>query len=95
MVNSSLIPNEFALKQNYPNPFNPTTKIEFALPKEQFVILKIYNTAGQAVTTLVSRRLPAGTYRYSFDARDLTSGIYFYQIQTGEFHNVKKMVLIR
>jgi hypothetical protein len=87
--------HQFKLNQNYPNPFNPSTTIEFSILKASFVTLKVYNILGEEVTTLVSKRLPAGSYRYGWDASSLASGVYLYRIQAGDFVDVKKMVLMR
>jgi hypothetical protein len=95
-------PVNFKLQQNYPNPFNSITTIEFDLPITSNVTLKIYNILGEEVTTLVSDRLTAGYSSYEWDASALASGLYFSRIEvgdpprrTGEFQDVKKMVLIR
>ena len=91
----SNVPTEYTISQNYPNPFNPTTTIVYALPKEEMVTLGIYNILGQVVKTLVNQNQAAGTYTISFNAKDLSSGIYFYNIQAGNFNQVKKMMLIK
>jgi len=88
-------PTAFNLFQNYPNPFNPTTKIQFSLPKDLFVKLNIYNSIGQELCILLNQNMPIGTYAISFDANDLPNGIYFYKIQTGEFSETKKMILMK
>jgi hypothetical protein len=88
-------PDRFHLNQNYPNPFNPTTNIKFSIPKSEFVTLKVYNILGEEVATLVSERLNAGSYKYNWSAENLASGVYLYQIQAGDFFDVKKMVLLR
>ena len=75
------LPNRYTLSQNYPNPFNPSTTIEFSIPKTEFVILKIYNILGKEVATLVSEKLAAGKYRYTWDASGFASGIYIYQLK--------------
>jgi hypothetical protein len=76
-----LVPDEFTLEQNYPNPFNPTTQIEFTLPEEGFVTLKIYNVLGQEVATLIQNQLTEdGTSEVEFDANRLSSGVYFYHL---------------
>lgn len=94
--NVEKLPQNFTLAQNYPNPFNPTTTIEFSLPHAEFVTLKIYNLLGEAVATLVSDRLTAGTYKYEWSpAGGMASGIYFYRMQAGEFVQARKMVLIK
>ena len=85
----------FELGQNYPNPFNPTTTIEFALPFSRFVTLKIYNILGEEVATLISEKLVAGKYKYQWDASRITSGVYLYRIQAGDYIEVKKMVILR
>jgi photosystem II stability/assembly factor-like uncharacterized protein len=88
-------PNTFSLGQNYPNPFNPTTNIEFRISEFGFVSLKVYDVLGNEVATLVNEEKSAGTYDVEFDARDLTSGMYFYQLQAGTFIKTRKMVLIK
>jgi len=89
------VPKEYNLAQNYPNPFNPTTKIRYSLPHLSDVSLIVYNILGQEVITLVNEQQPAGNYEVSFDATNLTSGIYLYKIQAGEFVETKKMVLMK
>jgi hypothetical protein len=89
------IPDVFVLHQNYPNPFNPSTTIGFTLPKSEFVELKVYNILGKEVSTLVSNKLNSGNHTYQFNGNNLASGIYYYRIQSGEFQDMKKMVLIR
>ncbi|UCF64432.1 MAG: serine hydrolase [bacterium] len=94
-VEDTNIPKQYRLSQNYPNPFNPVTKIEFSIPKSEFVTLKVYNILGEEVATLVSERIAAGSYKYDWDASLLASGVYLYRIQAGEFQQIKKMVLIK
>jgi hypothetical protein len=89
------LPVSYRLNQNYPNPFNPSTTISYTIPKEGLVNLKIYNILGQEVKTLLSEHQAPGTYKISFDASALPSGVYFYGIQVGEFSQVKKMMLIK
>jgi len=91
----SLIPTHFALKQNYPNPFNPSTTIEYALPQNTDVSLKVYDIRGRLVKELVNGPQNAGYYKITYDASDLSSGIYFFEIRAGEFVNVKKMMLLK
>ncbi len=86
---------KFALKQNYPNPFNPTTEISFDVPKESTVKLSVYNTLGQKVADLLNEKLSAGTHRVKFDGSNLTSGIYFYKMQSAGFTSIKKMILMK
>ena len=92
---SSEMPDGYTLSQNYPNPFNPSTNLEFGISKSGFVSLKIFNTLGKEVATLVNENLSAGTYKYSFDASGLTSGIYFYTLTAGEFTETKRMLLVK
>jgi hypothetical protein len=89
------LPKEFNLSQNFPNPFNPVTKINFALPKQGFVSLKIYDITGREVQTLVSEVKQAGYYSVDFNGSSLSSGVYFYRIQSNNFVSVKRMVLIK
>jgi hypothetical protein len=97
-----IVESNYYLFQNYPNPFNPSTKITFTLPRPDFVTLEVYNTIGQKVATLLSTKMSSGSHDVEFNASSLPSGIYFYQIhvgdapwRTGEFSQVKKMVLLR
>ena len=89
------LPSKFELFQNYPNPFNPGTNINFSIPNSSFVILKVYDVLGKEVANLVNEELSAGTYNFNFDAAKLTSGIYFYRIQTDNFVETKKMILLK
>jgi hypothetical protein len=89
------VPAEFALSQNYPNPFNPSTVIEFALPRESFVSLEIYNLLGERVAVLVDGKRPAGYYSTSFRAEDLANGLYFYRMNAGTFMETRKLILLR
>jgi pectinesterase len=88
-------PKKFQLDQNYPNPFNPKTIINYALRITNYVDLSVYNLIGQKVATLVSEKQPAGVYNVEWNASEFATGIYYYQIITGEFRDVKKMILIR
>ena len=92
---SNIVPAEYSLSQNYPNPFNPNTKINFALPKQGFVTLKIYDITGREIKTLVNEIKQAGYYTVDFNGSNLSSGVYFYKIQTGDFSSVKRMVLVK
>ena len=101
--NSGEMPTSVLLEQNYPNPFNPSTTIEFALPKSSFVTLKIYNTLGAEIATLVSEKLPAGRHQRVWEASGLASGVYLYRIAAGDpstrsgqgFVQTKKLILLR
>ncbi len=90
-----VVVSEFSLEQNYPNPFNPVTHIRFALPQTTTVDLAVFNMLGQKVATLVSGLQPAGAHEVTLDARNLSSGVYFYQLQAGDFRQVRKMLLTR
>lgn len=83
----------FELKQNYPNPFNPNTRIEYQIPQESYVTLKIYNALGQEIKTLVNRKQNPGVFHAEFNASYLPSGIYFYRLTTDNFSEMKKMIL--
>ncbi len=93
------VPAEYNLFQNYPNPFNPTTTIKFSIPVNKNslvpVVLKVYDLIGREVSTLVNDNLEPGVYEVKFDANNLTSGVYFYKIETPEFVSVKRMVYIK
>jgi subtilisin family serine protease len=89
------IPTDYTLYQNYPNPFNPVTEIRFDLPEAARVELKVFNTLGQLVTTLVSETRPAGSYTAMWDGKDVAAGMYIYQLKAGNFTDAKKMVLIK
>ena len=96
MVSGELIPAEYALEQNYPNPFNPSTVIEFSLPENVGnVKLSIYNTLGEKIAELVNTALTAGKYQYQWNAQNVATGMYIYELRTDKFVSVKKMVLLR
>ena len=85
----------YRLEQNYPNPFNPSTKIEFAIPAQSKVEMKVYNILGQEVATLVNETLNAGNHAVTFDASRLATGVYLYRITAGSFVSTKKMLLLK
>ncbi len=89
------IPEIYSLDQNYPNPFNPSTAIKFSIPEQTFVTLKVFNSIGQEVATLLNREVAAGNHQVDFNANTLSSGIYFYQISSANFTATKKMILIK
>ena len=89
------MPSRFELEQNFPNPFNPTTSIRFTVPRTSFATLKVYNSLGEDVATLVSRQLVTGTHETEFNASGLASGTYFYRLQAGDFVETKKLLLLK
>jgi len=102
VANINQNPTNFNLSQNYPNPFNPTTTIKYQIPDLpagrqglSFVTLKVHDVLGNKVAALINEEKPAGSYEVDFDASGLTSGVYFYRLQTGEFVETKKMILLR
>ena len=93
--NSSNYPSKFVLYQNFPNPFNPKTVISWQSAVDSDVELIVYNLRGQKVATLVSEKQTAGYHQVEFNAQQLSSGVYLYKIQAGEFQDVRKMLLIK
>jgi hypothetical protein len=89
------VPAAYALSQNYPNPFNPSTIIRYALPAAGMTSMKVYNILGQEVATLVNEIQAAGSYSVRFNASALSSGVYFFRVQSGSFTAVKKMMLVK
>jgi photosystem II stability/assembly factor-like uncharacterized protein len=94
---SNIIPEKFELHQNYPNPFNPTTNIKFSLPNTKYTILKVFDITGKEIATLVKEILQGGEYNYEFRISnyDLPSGVYFYQLKSGNFNQTRKMIIIK
>lgn len=88
-------PSNFSLSQNYPNPFNPSTSISYTLPKDGFVTLRVFNASGQMVSEIVSSNQNAGTYNVEFNAQNLSSGIYFYRLESNGFADTRKMILVK
>lgn len=88
-------PINFGLYQNYPNPFNPTTSIKFSLPEASMVTLKVYNTLGEEVASLLNEVMSSGTHSVNYNAVGLNSGLYFYRLEAGDFVEVKKMTLLK
>jgi hypothetical protein len=95
LKSNTTIADLFTLRQNHPNPFNPITTIEYQLPQVGQVDLSIYTILGQKVATLVSKKQPAGTYEIEWDASGLASGIYLYRLETGDFSQTKKLILLK
>jgi hypothetical protein len=89
------IPQEYSLYQNFPNPFNPVTNIEFVIPVNSYVKLRVFNSAGKEVKTLVDRQLGKGKYSVMFDGAEFSSGVYFYELKAGDYSSVKKMMFIK
>ena len=94
-TNNQGTPRTYSLSQNYPNPFNPETAITFALPREEFVKLTVYDMLGKEIKTLVNQKLQPGSHSFNFDAGELASGMYFYNLTAGEFSETKKMILVK
>jgi len=93
--NGEDLPTEYSLSQNYPNPFNPTTTIKYQIPELSFITLKLFDVLGSEIATLVNEEKPIGNYEVEFNGSKLTSGIYFYRLQAGNFIETKKMVLVK
>ena len=87
--------SEYVLHQNFPNPFNPTTEINYSLPRQSNVTIKIFDVLGREISTLVNEEKPAGKYKINFNAVGLSSGIYFYQMKANDFIETKKMIIIK
>jgi hypothetical protein len=90
-----MIPVEYSLEQNYPNPFNPNTKISWQSPVGSWQSLKVFDLLGNEITTLVNEYREAGKYEINFDASLLSSGVYIYKLQAGDYLQVRKMTLIK
>jgi hypothetical protein len=88
-------PIEYSLSQNYPNPFNPTTTIDYSILKDGLVTLKVYDILGKEVVSLINEVQLAGTQKITFDASNLSSGVYYYQLVSGEFTSTKKLILMK
>ncbi|MBS1515993.1 MAG: T9SS type A sorting domain-containing protein [Bacteroidetes bacterium] len=89
------IPEKYNLYQNYPNPFNPATNIRFDLPSSSFTSLKVFDINGREVADLISQKLAAGKYEYAFNAASLASGVYYFKLVSGDFTQIKKMMLVK
>lgn len=95
IVEVEIIPNMFELSQNYPNPFNPSTTIKFSLPVQTQLRINLYNMLGELVATVAEGMYEAGYYNIEFDAAGLSSGTYIYRLESNNFTETKKMILIR
>jgi len=94
-INESASPQKFMLWQNYPNPFNPSTTIRFSLARRQHATLKVFDVLGRKVARLVDEELNPGQHSVVFNAKNLPSGVYFYQLSTGGFIGTKKMIITK
>lgn len=94
-IHNQSIPHNFSLSQNYPNPFNPTTSIKYEVPKQSFVSLKVYNVLGIEVESLVNETKQQGNYEVNWNATSFPSGVYFYELQAGDYKERRKMILIK
>jgi len=92
---NDIVPLGFSLSQNYPNPFNPVTTIQFSIPVENNVEVKVFDILGKEIATLVQERLRAGEYSVKFDGSKFSSGTYFMRLQSGENVELKKMILLK
>ena len=95
VVEQGEVPKEYTLEQNYPNPFNPSTTIRFGLPRATAVCLKVYDLLGQEIVTLIDEEKPAGLYDIRFDASELSTGMYVYRLQAGDYVAAKRLMLLR
>ena len=94
-VDDETVVNSFNLEQNYPNPFNPTTSINYTIAERSAVSIKVYDVLGNEVATLVNSTQEAGAYDVNFDASQLSSGLYIYTLNAGDFTSSKKMMLLK
>lgn len=94
LINSN-VPEQYKLFENYPNPFNNSTNIKFQIPQTEDVKILLFDITGKEITTLVNNRLKEGTYQICFDAINITSGVYLYRLQTNNYTETKKMILIK
>ena len=85
----------YKLEQNYPNPFNPKTVINYSLPKQETVSIKVYDVLGNEVVTLINGRQNAGDHSVEWDAQNFASGVYYYKLTAGSFEQTRKMILVK
>ena len=95
LTDEELLLLKYFLSDNYPNPFNPNTSISYSIPENAFVTLKIYDVLGNEVVELINERKEQGNYQIDFNASELSSGIYYYTLTTGNFTSTKKMILVK
>jgi flagellar hook assembly protein FlgD len=93
--NSNELPRSFILHQNFPNPFNPSTTISFTILNNAYVTLKVYDILGREVATLVNKKMTLGKQSIQWNTTNESSGVYFYRLQTGNYTQIKKMILLR
>jgi photosystem II stability/assembly factor-like uncharacterized protein len=94
-VTGNTTPLVYSLNQNYPNPFNPSTVINFTIPEAQVVKLRVFDVLGREVAQLVNTKMNAGSYDIEWNAKNITSGVYFYKLEAGNYTDVKKMILVK
>ena len=92
---SQISPHDYTLNQNFPNPFNPVTRISYTLGKPDNVSIKVFDITGKAVRTIVNAYQTAGSYEVDFNGSELSSGVYFYKMQSGNFYEVRSMILMK
>jgi hypothetical protein len=95
ITSNNEIPNGYSLSQNYPNPFNPSTKIKYSIPKDEHVLIKVFDITGRVIASLVDQNQKGGVYEIDFSGRDFPSGVYFYKLETGSYTETKKMALVK
>ncbi|MEJ2242848.1 MAG: T9SS type A sorting domain-containing protein, partial [Candidatus Bathyarchaeota archaeon] len=94
VVNNKII-NDYRLSQNFPNPFNPSTKIEYSIPQSSQIQIKVFDVLGNEIKTLINEEKPSGAYELTWNAENLPSGVYFYQMRAGGFVQTRKMILLK
>ena len=94
LLQSNDLPKEYSVK-NYPNPFNPESNIQYELPNDNFVSIKVFDILGKEIFELVNEFKSAGRYKVTFNGSNLPSGIYYYKMESGKFSRVKKVILIK
>jgi glucuronoarabinoxylan endo-1,4-beta-xylanase len=93
--NQRIKPTTFALEQNHPNPFNPTTVVNYQVPEQSHVTIKVYDILGKEIAELVNTRKEAGFYSLNFDASNLSSGTYIYRMEAGKYIESRKMIVLK